>query len=127
MKNDSNKNAIVPPGAQPGRLKDQDEMKPVEDPMQPDGKRMCPCCHAIVPVDNYIILLRKCIECANTCDGENECQQNKCKCPGDCCAEHKAGTKCADTITLVIGKVGQALLEVCTACAIELAKKMLLP
>lgn len=126
MKSETNKHSI-PPGATAPRAKDATAMPPVEDETLPDGKRMCPCCRAVIAADDYIPGLRMCIECANTCDGLPECQRTKCKCPGDCCAEHKAGEKCGDKIALVIGKVGEALLEVCTACAIEIAKKTLLP
>lgn len=126
MKTEPNKNSRVPPGATASR--EDEPAVPGVEPNVPEGQeRMCPCCKAVSPRETWIGPLRRCEFCAFNCDGEPSCVKNKCKCPGDCCAEHKAGTKCNDNALLIIAKIGEAVLEVCTACAIEIAKKTLLP
>jgi len=131
MKQATNKDSRVPPGATGGQdqrdiNRDAAGTSSGQDDVSGDVHRMCPCCKTVAPPAQWIALLKSCEFCADNCDGTGACVKNKCKCPGDCCAEHKAGEKCNDTITLMIGKIGEAVIEVCTACAVELAKKALL-
>lgn len=121
MKNEQNKNARVPPGTQ--AKEDPQVMQQGQQEIEPDRHRMCQCCRETTPGDDYIKLLFSCHFCAHNCDDPNACTKHKCKCPGDCCAEHKAGARCEDTAVLLLAKLGEAVVEVCKACAVELVKK----
>lgn len=120
MKQAENKNSKVPPGTL--QKDDPQAVQQGQSEMEPDRHRVCSCCQEVTPGEQYIKLLFMCEYCAHNCDGPT-CTKHKCRCAGDCCAEHKAGAQCADTAVLLLAKLGEAVVEVCKACAVELVKK----